>query len=345
MDYEWLGESSQGFYRVWVIHLGRRYGILQALADSKEPLTPERVSTEARLYPQGVKLWCEAAYALGLVSRRAGGYAVSHRMKELLVEETHPDYLGGQFSYLALRSLDYDAFDEFFKEGSRPKDAPHIIEAFKEATKWDHTAFLKLLLPRYPKIKTVFLRESRILDVGSGTGEWIFRISKVYPNPKYTGIESDHVAVERALQRASRQHTSSTRFVQGTAEGMRYSGEFDLVYLGEVLCVMQQRAQAVKKCFDALKPGAFVVVGEGLLEEEDWKGPTSGLMRGMQLDFALQGASFMTRKELTNILGDAGFKGIGFVPAGGGFWFVVARKPAGRTHFDTLGTATSKGET
>jgi SAM-dependent methyltransferase len=247
-------------------------------------------------------------------------------MKKLLVDESHTDYLAGQFSYLALRSLDYDAFDGFLKRGIRAQDSPHLVEAFREATRWDHTLFLEVLLPRSPSVRSIFLKKSKILDVGSGTGGWIFRMGESFPLPHYTGIESDAVAIEMATKRARQGGPSSVRFMKGNVEKMTIPREFDLVYLGEVLCVTHRRPQIVRRCFEALKPNGYLVVGEGLLDERSSGEPIGGLMRGMQLDFALLGAGFLSRIQLTDLLRGAGFRGLRFVSAGGGFWFVVARR-------------------
>jgi SAM-dependent methyltransferase len=245
-----------------------------------------------------------------------------------LVKETHRDYLGGQASYLALRSLDYDAFDGFFRDGTVPGNAPHLVEAFREATRWDHTSFLRVVLPKVHQVKSVFDRKTKILDVGSGTGDWVFRMCTAFPLPAYTGIESDPVAAAEAAGRVNDSRPASVRFIPGAAEDMSFSNEFDLVYLGEVLCVMKKRRQALEKCWEALRPGGTLVVAEGLLGgKKGWKGATSGLMRGMQLDFALLGAGFLSRSELTGLLRGAGFNLLRFLPAGGGFWFAVSQKP------------------
>lgn len=328
LDFDRLLQSSLGFYRIWVIHLGRRYGILRAFAESNGPVTTDDLAKRTGLYFKGLNLWCEAAYSLGIVTRRGGKYRLARGMEELLVEETHRDYLGGQASYLALRSLDYDAFDGFFKDGTVSGNAPHLVEAFKEATRWDHTCFLEVVLPGVPDVRSVFHRRTKILDVGSGTGDWVLRMSASFPLPAYTGVESDPVAMKKAVDRVKDAGPASVRFMSGAAEEMPFSNEFDLVYLGEVLCVMSQRTKALKKCWEALSPGGALVVAEGLLDDkEGWRGATYGLMRGMQLDFALLGASFLSRSELIGLLREAGFRRLRFLPVGSGLWFAVARKP------------------
>jgi SAM-dependent methyltransferase len=328
LDFDRLLDSSLGFYRVWIVHLGRRYGILRTLAQSAGGLTAGDLADRTGLHEKGLKLWCEAAYSLGIFVRRSGKYRLARGMNDLLVEETNSNYLGGQLSYLALRSLDYDAFDGLFKEGKGSANSRHLVEAFREATRWDHTSFLRVVLPSVPEVKSIFNRKAKILDVGSGAGDWVFRMCAAIPLPAYTGVESDPVAAKGAVERARDAGLTSVRFKLVAAEEMSFSNEFDMVYLGEVLCVMNHRKEALEKCWKALKPGGTLVVAEGLLDSrKGWRGATNGLMRGMQLDFALLGAGFLSRLDLTGLLREAGFIRLRLLSAGGGFWFAVARKP------------------
>jgi hypothetical protein len=87
LDFDRLLQSSLGFYRVWIIHLGRRYGILQALAKSTRGATIGDLAKRTGLHPKGLNLWCEAAYSLGIVTGRVGRYRLAHLMEELLVDD------------------------------------------------------------------------------------------------------------------------------------------------------------------------------------------------------------------------------------------------------------------
>ncbi|MEM3799962.1 MAG: hypothetical protein QXH56_07725, partial [Thermoprotei archaeon] len=71
-----LWDSLIGFWRVWVAHLGRKHGILKALAGARGPLVGEELAHTLNLNPQAVEAWLSSAHALGIVEKRGGGYTL-----------------------------------------------------------------------------------------------------------------------------------------------------------------------------------------------------------------------------------------------------------------------------
>jgi SAM-dependent methyltransferase len=329
VDPENLGDSSLGFYRVWVTHLGRRFGLLQELAEGEAPLTPGALAAKRACHAPTVAAWCEAAHALGLLERNRGRYSVPPRLRAILADEAHASYLGGQFSYLALRSLDYDGFDGLFRRGVTPSGVPpHMVRAVTEATRWDHTAFVKIALPRFADLNARLARGARVLDVGSGSGGWDVRMAGEFPRSSFVGIEPNADALRTARKEVVRARLGGrVRFVHGSGETMAFRQEFDVAYLGEVLSAVASKERLLRRCHRALHPGGRLVVVEGLLDRTTSpRSPVNQLLYAMQLDFALQGTGLMTRSELRTLLGDRGFRRPVFLHAGGGLWFVIAAK-------------------
>ena len=110
MNFSTLWRDGIGFWRVWVLTLGKRHGLSEAL---KRPPPNE-----------AVRLWRDAAQALGLITPKG---APAPGVRALLLDRDDPDYLAGHLMYGAIRSLDYDAMGDFFKTGrtldllSRPR--------------------------------------------------------------------------------------------------------------------------------------------------------------------------------------------------------------------------------
>jgi hypothetical protein len=63
---------------------------------------------------------------------------------------------------------------------------------------------------------------------------------------------------------------------------------------------------------------------EGLLPGSNLHNDENRLIMGMQLDFALQGYSFMTRKEIAELL--RMFSGVQFKDLGGSVYLVTGRR-------------------
>jgi SAM-dependent methyltransferase len=321
--------ASRGFWVVWVVHLGRRYGLLAALASAKRPLPVSALARKGHCHEAAARSWCKAAEALRLVRTSKSGVTLPRHLVPLLLSEEDPRYLGGHLSYLALRSLDFDAFDHWVRYGStsaRPQR--YLLEAFAEATRFDHTAFLEVLLPRIPRLRGALARGCEVLDVGAGAGAWESRVAPKFPRSRFVGLDPDAAAVRLAQRQAARDDLEGrVEFLRGSAESMQFRERFDVAYLGEMLCAGNDPLRVLRQCRKALRPGGWLVVCEGLVDED--KPPTApgnDLVLPMQLEFALQPARFLGKRELSVLLRRAGFKRPSFVPAGCGLYFAVAQR-------------------
>jgi hypothetical protein len=105
------------------------------------PVSIEELILNTKLHSTAVRAWCSAAQSYRLITAKNDKIQLKKQMKRILLDKTSPDYLGGQFSYLALRSLEYGAFEELFKSGETRKKMS-TLSAIEQATDWDHHAFL-----------------------------------------------------------------------------------------------------------------------------------------------------------------------------------------------------------
>jgi len=236
--------------------------------------------------------------------------------------------MGGLPSYLALRSVDFELFDQYFKAGKVPRVQPHLGEAFKEGTIWDHTAFLKLVLPHEPKLREGLRNGIKVLDIGSGAGGWSIRLAKQFPNSTFVGIDPDSNATTKGMLQVEEFDLKNVNLEVGNAELMEFSGEFDAAYLGEVLCLIASTERVLRSCFRALRSKGTLVICEGLVSKvQDARKTENQLVHAMQLDFALQGGKFFTKGELRNLLQSVGLRALRFYDVGGGLWFMLGQKP------------------
>ncbi len=325
-EFDVIWDSATGFYRVWLIHLGRRYGMLQAMNGSS-PTSAAALADRLSLSSDAVGLWLDAAYSLGMVDKSSRGYSLPRGRASLLADEDAVSFLGGMPSYLALRSLDFERFDGFFRDGRAPREQPHSGEAFKAGTVWDHTAFLKLVLPNEEALQGLLAGGARVLDVGAGAGGWSVKLAERFTASTFVGIDPDSRSISEGTRRAQRLGLRNVILVVGDAESMRFSGEFDVVYLGEVLSLVSSRESVLGACSRALKRGGSLVVCEGVVAQgRRSRMKENQLASAMQLDIALQGGRFLSKAELVGLLKRSGFGGVRFYDVGGGLCFLVARR-------------------
>ena len=284
-------------------------------------MTINELSIATGHYSPAVRAWCSAALSYGFITEKKGKLQLRKAMREMLLDRTNPNYLGGQFSYLALRSLEYGSFERLFKVGKTSNLLTFSLNAIVEATDWDHYAFLSAV--RQSKdLHGVLSKRGSLLDVGCGAGKLLTKIFEKYPNANLVGIEPSRVAVGRALKLIKDKPLSIMR---RTAESMDFVNEFDIVFLGEVLYEAIDKPKVISNCWHALKEKGTIAILEGFLPGSSVGKGHDQLIMGMQIDFALFGHKFMTKREVRTLLNNK-FSRIRFKDLGGQVYLVTAKK-------------------
>jgi ubiquinone/menaquinone biosynthesis C-methylase UbiE len=292
--------------------------LLYQLAD--RPMTIEELIATTKLYPTAVRAWCSAALAYQFIVAKDGKLQLKEQVRRILIDKENPQYLGGQFSYLALRSLHYGELDEVFKVGKTRKKLLSV-NAIEQATDWDHYMFLAAAR-RQKGLHSILCKGCRVLDVGCGTGRLLAKIYKEYPRSRLVGIEPSNKALSLARQMAAGKPIT---LMNMSAEAMKFADEFEIVFLCESLYTMKDKKRILSNCWRALRKNGTIAIIEGLLPESNDDYEANQLIMGMQLDFALQGYMFMNKKEIRSLLKRA-FSKIRFQDIGGSVYLITATK-------------------
>jgi ubiquinone/menaquinone biosynthesis C-methylase UbiE len=284
------------------------------------PMSIEELITNTKLYPAAVRAWCSAAQAYRLIVAKNGKLQMKKQVKRILVDKTSSEYLGGQFSYLALRSLEYAAFEELFRSGKTRKPIS-TVNAVQHATDWDHYAFLGAAR-HHKKLHQLLSTGCKLLDVGCGTGGMLAKIHEEYPRSSLVGIETSAKAIVMARRTA---RGKPITILKAHSESMKFANQFEIVFLGESLYTMKDKEKVLSNCWRALKNYGTIAIMEGLLPKSKLNSAANQLIMGMQLDFALQGHMFMNKKDIMVLLNNK-FSNTRFEDLGGNVYLVTATK-------------------
>jgi SAM-dependent methyltransferase len=331
--FEELAESLGGFYRSWAIYLGLELGLFSAIrAAGATGISPADLASAMECHPPAIDAWARAAHAGGLIEHDGTSLRLEANVASVLLDDTRPEYLGGQFVAAVVSSLDYAGLTEFFRTGrtigERP---PRFHRAIQAVTVQDIAVFFQEGLAELPNLAAGLARGGRVLDVACGGGKWLVAVAQRFPNTELVGVEFEPDSVARAMRHASEAGLEGRIEIKAREiPTMGYDREFDLVYLQDALHEMPDPTGSLRAAWAAVRPGGHLVVLEWCLPADLAESQTlqSELLWGIQMDELFQGSRMYDREGYAGIFGDAGVPEPAVIDLRSGASLFVVERPA-----------------
>ena len=309
--FEELAASVGGFYRSWVIYLGLELGLfarIRAAGAVGVSATDLAAATDCR--PGPIEAWVRAAHAGDLVGLAGGRATVADDVAAVLLDDTHPEYLGGQFVVAVVSSLDYAGLADFFRTGRTIDERPpRFHRAIEAVTVQDIAVFFQEGLAELPDLAAALARGGRVLDVACGGGRWLIAIARRFPATELVGVEFEPDSVERARRRVLDAGLGDRiRIEAQTIPDMPFRSEFDLVYLQDALHELPDPPASLRAAWSAVAPGGRLIVLEWCLPEDPAESQTlqAELLWGIQIDELYQGTRMYTHAGYDELFSTAG---------------------------------------
>ncbi len=198
--FEELAAGVGGFYRSWVIYLGLELGLFARIRSAgRDGMTAPDLASTAACRPEPIDAWVRAAHAGDLIELVDGRATVPDDVASILLDDTHPEYLGGQFVVAVVSSLDYAGLADFVRSGTTIAERPpRFHRAIEAVTVQDIAVFFQEGLAELPDLAAALVRGGRVLDVACGGGKWLIAIARRFPATELVGVEFEPDSVERA---------------------------------------------------------------------------------------------------------------------------------------------------
>jgi SAM-dependent methyltransferase len=313
--FEELAATVGGFYRSWVIYLGLDLGLFRAIGDAGAQGLPEgELASVAGCQPGPISAWLRAAHAGDLVELEGGRVRLAPAVATVLLDDTHPEYLGGQFVVAVVSSLDYAGIVDFFRTGRTLDERPvRFHRAIEAVTVQDIAVFFQEGLAAIPDLAADLTRGGRIVDVACGGGRWLIAVARRFPATELVGVEFEPDSVARAKRHVAEAGLAERIRVDArTIPEMAYAAEFDLVYLQDALHELPDPTASLAASWAAVAPGGRLVVLDWCLPDDlEGERPTDPplqeeLLWGIQLDELYQGTSMYTGAGFARLFAAAG---------------------------------------
>jgi SAM-dependent methyltransferase len=309
--FEELATAIGGFYQGWVIYLGLELGLFARIrAAGPVGISVGDPAKASECGEEPVGAWVRAAHAADLVVIDGPAVRLEPDLVSVLLDDTHPEYLGGQFVAAVVSSLDYAGLTEFFRTGRTIAERPpRFHRAIEAVTVQDIAVFFQEALASLPELAATLTLGGRVLDVACGGGRWLIAIARRFPATELVGVEFEPDSVARAMRHVTDAGLGDRiRIASHQIADMRFEAEFDLVYVQDALHELPDRTASLARAWAAVRPGGRLVVLEWCLPEDPAESQTlqAQMLWGIQIDELYQGTRLLTHRGFVELFGTAG---------------------------------------
>jgi SAM-dependent methyltransferase len=306
-----LVASLGGFYRVWYVFAGLELGLFDALREAGGMgLTADELARRARVDPSLAARWAWGADAFALVETSDGRIRVPGDVATILLDADRPEFLGGQFQFAAVGSLDYHQLPEVFRTGRGTMARPDRYRvAIERLTVQDVAVFFEEVLAAFPQLVADLKPGCRAIDVHCGGGRWLIAMARRFPGIALTGVEFEPDSVGRARANVAEVGLAERIAIeQGSMISLGHVAEADLVYCQYALHQLPDPAATLRSAWAAVRPGGWLVVLDWYLptDPDELRTRHGELIAGVQLDEAIQGTRLVTSSEALGWFAAAG---------------------------------------
>jgi len=329
--FEELAGSVAGFYQSWVIYLGLELGLFEAVrAAGGAGIAPDALATATSCRPEPVRAWVRAAHSADLVVLEGDRARLEEDVVSVLLDDTHPEYLGGQFVVAVVSSLDYAGLAQFFRTGRTIDERPpRFHRAIEAVTVQDIAVFFQEGLAQLPELVASLSRGARVLDVACGGGKWLIAVARRFPATELVGVEYEPDSVARAIRHVSEAGLGQrVRIEPRSIPDMPFREQFDLVYVQDALHELPDPVASLRAAWAAVAPGGKLVVLEWCLPDDEEQTLHAQLLWGIQIDELYQGTRMETHDGFLELYRSAGVPTPTVIDLLSGATLLVVGRPA-----------------
>jgi ubiquinone/menaquinone biosynthesis C-methylase UbiE len=265
--------DAVGAVHMGTLYLGHKLGLFAALV-ADGPLTAAELAARCRIDEWYAREWLQAETTAGLVladddDLRRARFTAAPGVRETLVDETGPAYLGGLPLATAAVGSVLPQLLAAFRSGAGVAYPDYGPDAVAAQAALNRPAFVNDLvttwLPEIPDVRSRLAdpsRPARVADVGCGLGWSSLELAKAFPHLRVDGYDADEESISAARRNAADAGLSDRVTFEVVDAGVDDYGDggYDAVFFFECLHDMAHPASALRAAGRALAPGGSVVV-------------------------------------------------------------------------------------
>jgi SAM-dependent methyltransferase len=310
-----LGHLS-GYVAHRTVAMGRRTGLLAALAETRAGASPDELAERLGFDPLYVATWCRAAFGAQVCDRDGDRYRLAPHMATLLLDESAPTYVGGVFGVLEQREL-FGRLEENLASGERLW-WDGCSQEFIRAVSGTGRPFYRRLVPgglnQVPGLAERLAAGCRVLDSACGAGLGLVMLAAAYPECELVGVDGDEFSLTVADENLRAAGVADrVTLVHSPLEKMSFNARFAVVINNISMHECRDLDGATSRVRDALEPGGWFVISDFPFPDDDagLRSAPGRVMSGIQFFEAQIDDQLVPRRVYDDLLARHGFRDIG----------------------------------
>jgi ubiquinone/menaquinone biosynthesis C-methylase UbiE len=319
-----------GYAPTLIIQAALKHRVFDLLENS--PKTVEQLANESGASARGIRSIANALVGFGLLAKSGDRYSLTPESASFLVS-TKPSFQGALFHHMTDQILPkWLKIEEVVRTG-----APAMaVNSEKQGAEF-FADFVEALFPMgYQVAKTLgehleiskITKPITVLDLAAGSGVWGIALAQQSPNVRICAV--DWPEVLEVTKRVARKHGLADRLtpIPGDLHDADFGTGHSVATLGHILHSegAERSRELLRKTFAALASGGTIAIAE-FVPNDERTGPPGPLIFSVNMLVNTTAGDTFTFSEISQWLGEAGFKNARQLDAGGASPLILATKP------------------
>lgn len=310
--------SVAGYVAMRTIELGLSKGLFKEINKHPNGIEVSALATNTNLDSFYVNVWARAAYAAEVLELKEDDtYILAPHMDKLLLDPEFPGHVGGVFNVMLQPEI-FDTFSKNFSSGKRTwwnEVSNDFIQAVSNTGRPFYNRSIPTAFAEIPGVEERLNKGAHVLELCSGAGIGLEKLTKNYPNSTFVGQDGDDHSLSVTKKRLEAAGTlSKVSLFKSTLEDIDLENEFDVVFINISMHESRDIDKVAKNVYKALKKDGIFIISDFPFPEKvsDSRTIPARVMSGIQYFEALIGDQLLPTKSFVELLHKHEFKKVAF---------------------------------
>ena len=311
-DIDKISDIARGFMKSEILLVAGELSLFEIIGDEGKKLAV--IAEEAKADIRAVEIILNSLVVMGFLDKSEDFYKNTSLSLEYLIPGKE-FYQGNMLKHLYKVRGRWNGLLDIVKAGKPLETGSKKREKSEEETRRFVMGMSNIGIMSVKKLTPLIdlSNKNYFLDLGGGPGTYSIELCKTYPELKATVFDLPKVTpiTEEQIEKAGL--ASRVNTISGDLLIDSYKGPYDVVFISNIIHIFGKDdiLKIFKKSAEALPSGGEIIVKDFFVHE-DRKGPEYSILFAVNMLVSTNKGNSYSKKEVTDLLTEAGFENFEF---------------------------------